>query len=137
MILHKCSTCKIEKPLNQDHFYFSGGYARICKQCSNSPAKRAYQKIYGAKLRLIALQKYSGSKPSCKCCGENTLEFLGIDHIKGRGNIHRKQLAKEGTTMYLWLRKNNYPFGFRVLCHNCNLALGYYHYCPHKNLIKT
>jgi len=25
-----------------------------------------------------------------------------------------------------------YPTGFRVLCHNCNQAIGLYGYCPHK-----
>jgi hypothetical protein len=33
--------------------------------------------------------------------------------------------------LYLWLKRNNYPTGFRVLCHNCNLAIGFYGYCPH------
>jgi hypothetical protein len=31
-----------------------------------------------------------------------------------------------------WLRKNGFPKGFRVLCHNCNFAHGHYGYCPHK-----
>jgi hypothetical protein len=31
-----------------------------------------------------------------------------------------------------WLKRNGYPKGFRVLCHNCNSARGLYGYCPHK-----
>jgi hypothetical protein len=31
------------------------------------------------------------------------------------------------------LRQNSYPTGYRVLCHNCNFALGHYGYCPHKH----
>jgi hypothetical protein len=34
--------------------------------------------------------------------------------------------------MYTWLRNQGYPNGFRTLCHNCNLARGFYGYCPHE-----
>jgi hypothetical protein len=30
-----------------------------------------------------------------------------------------------------WIHSNGFPEGFRVLCHNCNSALGYYGHCPH------
>lgn len=33
--------------------------------------------------------------------------------------------------MFQWLSKHGLPTGFRVLCHNCNSAHGYYGYCPH------
>lgn len=33
--------------------------------------------------------------------------------------------------MYRWLRNHGYPLGFRVLCMNCNFALGKFGYCPH------
>jgi hypothetical protein len=29
---------------------------------------------------------------------------------------------------------NEFPDGFQVLCHNCNLAKGYYGECPHNSL---
>ena len=32
----------------------------------------------------------------------------------------------------LCINSNSFPPGFRVLCHNCNQALGAYGYCPHK-----
>jgi hypothetical protein len=90
------------------------------------------QKKYNQKIRFDVLQTYSGKYPQCACCGESKIEFLGINHINGKGNLHRKELTKQGTTLYLWLKKNNYPVGFNVLCHNCNLSMGYYGYCPHK-----
>jgi hypothetical protein len=34
--------------------------------------------------------------------------------------------------MYVWLRDNGWPEGYRVLCHNCNSARGLYGYCPHE-----
>jgi hypothetical protein len=33
------------------------------------------------------------------------------------------------------LARNGFPDGYRVLCHNCNMALGQYGYCPHGNAV--
>jgi len=33
--------------------------------------------------------------------------------------------------MYVWLKRNYFPTGFQLLCHNCNLAKGFYGKCPH------
>jgi hypothetical protein len=82
--------------------------------------------------RFMVLQYYSRSDiPFCDCCGEKTLEFLCIDHISGNGNEHRRETKK--APIYAWLIQHNFPDGFRVLCHNCNLSLGFYGYCPHKS----
>jgi hypothetical protein len=35
--------------------------------------------------------------------------------------------------LYHYLRKHNYPPGFRVLCHNCNMAFGHFGRCPHED----
>jgi hypothetical protein len=78
--------------------------------------------------RLAAIEYY-GSK--CACCGESHTEFLAIDHINGGGNVHRRNLGALGSHLFTWLKKNNYPEGFRVLCHNCNQSLGLLGYCPH------
>jgi len=75
--------------------------------------------------RLLVLKHY-GMK--CQCCGETQIEFLAIDHINNDGNIHRKQIK---TNIFDWLIKNNFPDGFQVLCHNCNLSKSFYGYCPH------
>ncbi len=63
---------------------------------------------------------------------ENRLEFLCIDHTNGDGAAHRKITGGAGQRTYLWLRKNGFPEGFRVLCYNCNQALGGFGYCPHQ-----
>lgn len=86
---------------------------------------------YRAKLRLDVLVHYGGHPPGCACCGEDKLEFLCIDHINGGGNAERKKLHLVGQPFYKWLRKSGFPMGYRVLCHNCNLSLGLYGYCPH------
>ncbi len=87
-----------------------------------------------AKLRLQCLQHYCGSEvPFCQCpgCRETTIQFLTIDHINGGGTQHFKEVGG-GTNFYNWLKRNNYPDGFQVLCMNCNHAKGHYGKCPHK-----
>lgn len=82
--------------------------------------------------RYKVLKHYSdGDEPRCACCGEHRLEFLCIDHIDGGGNEHRRRIGKS-TRMFEWLSKNGLPEGFRVLCHNCNLSIGFYGYTPHE-----
>lgn len=94
--------------------------------CDSCAAKcRATQRKSMAKIRLLALTAYGGK---CACCGEDRIEFLAIDHIDGGGRIHRKEINMDIT---FWLKKHNYPPGFQVLCHNCNLAKGFYGACPH------
>jgi hypothetical protein len=83
------------------------------------------------KQRIGLLVHYGGERPSCACCGEDHYEFLCIDHINGGGTRHIKERGNPNIGQ--WIRKNNYPDGFRVLCHNCNMALGLYGYCPHEH----
>lgn len=78
-------------------------------------------------LKQQAMAAYGGK---CSCCGENEIDFLTIDHIGGGGRAHR---AKIGSATYRWLKLNNYPKrGFRVLCFNCNCAIGMFGVCPHQ-----
>lgn len=89
-------------------------------------------KRYRVKVRLESLRAYSQGDPVCKCCGETTLEFLALDHINGGGNVHRKSIRPTGVaSMYEWAKRNGYPPIFQVLCHNCNMAKGFYGRCPH------
>lgn len=105
-----------------------------------------YMKSKRAAMKLAALQAYSpGGVPQCACpgCPEKTgnTAFLTIDHIDGGGAKHRKELGSKpascgllsGVSMalYYWLRDNNYPPGFQVLCFNCNSAKHHLGACPH------
>jgi hypothetical protein len=93
------------------------------------------------KARMEVLIHYSGDPPSCACCGETEYAFLTLDHVNGDGAAHRRReritsrgVVGGGTRLVAWIRRNNYPEGFRVLCANCNGALGFYGYCPHGNI---
>jgi len=131
---------------------FEGGFPKECQGCkrifytpcltaqwcqnscrnktrSATLAGRATRIAYNVRLRKLVLEHYGGK---CACCGETYYEFLAMDHIEGGGSIHHKELRKLGISICNWLKKNNFPEGFRVLCHNCNSAKGFYGYCPHE-----
>lgn len=88
------------------------------------------------KLKKEVFEHYSNDLVICNCCGESEIKFLAIDHINGDGNKERKNTkSKGGQKTYRWLRKNGYPLGYQVLCHNCNMAKGFYGICPHKQIL--
>ncbi len=87
------------------------------------------RRTHSNKLRDAALFRYGGQPPTCACCGESNKEFLSLDHVKNDGNLHRKTFTG---SIYQWMKNNNYPNGFQVLCHNCNFAKAWYTECPHK-----
>jgi protein-arginine kinase activator protein McsA len=121
-----CTRCKQEKPLDEFHLVSSKSDKRrsICKEC-----RRELERIRRRALREEVLKEY-GYK--CACCGESREEFLAIDHINGGGNTHRR-LLRSHDGLYRYLKKNGFPKdNFRLLCHNCNMAIGIYGYCPHQ-----
>jgi hypothetical protein len=101
------------------------GHRRLCKKHTQAENKETRQLV-----RLEVLIHYGGSLPKCECCGENRLEFLSIDHTKNDGAKQRKD-DPSSIKIYAWLKRNNFPQGYRVLCMNCNFAYGRYGYCPH------
>ena len=72
--------------------------------------------------KLMTYDAYGGRK--CCWCGEDDISTLCIDHIDNNGSKHidNKGHRIGGNRMYNWLKKNNYPDGFQVLCMNCNTA---------------
>lgn len=86
-------------------------------------------KLYYINLKTEVLSHYGSV---CVCCGESILVFLVIDHINGGGTKQRKDGLPGGSSLYRYLKNNNYPLGYQVLCHNCNWAKYSIGKCPHK-----
>lgn len=132
-----CTLC--QKHIDERSKVSSEHYARrkaagLCRFCDNEPAKpggslcqyhREKYADYRLQTKLEALEAYGG--PFCCLCGHDDFNVLEIDHIKGGGGQHRKEIGLEGGgySFYLWLRKNNYPPGYRVLCPTCNKTAHY------------
>jgi len=95
----------------------------------------ARNKVTYKEYRLKVLNHYSQGNVECKCCGEKQYEFLSLDHIDGGGNKHRKELGSK--YIYSYLIQDNFPIGYQVLCHNCNMAKSYYGKCPHTKEINN
>jgi hypothetical protein len=93
---------------------------------------RVKDKKYQIRVKGECIEHYGGK---CACCNETILQFLTIDHNEGNGNHHRKSLFKHnvgGIHIYRWLKRNNYPSEYSVLCMNCNWAKRYSNICPHQ-----
>lgn len=80
----------------------------------------ASKRQWNQMLKLKVFQHYSGEHPCCAYCDNDNLVVLTIDHIDNKGAEHRRRLGT-GSRIYIWLKKHNYPKGFQVLCHNCNI----------------
>lgn len=107
-------------------------YARRRERIKADPIARARRneiaRLGAFRLRKLALSRYG---EICQCCGEHRNEFLAIDHLNGCSKELRK-IQGGGTSLYRWLKRNGFPDGYQVLCHNCNMAKGLYGLCPHK-----
>ena len=87
------------------------------------------------KLRHQVLAAYGGK---CQCCGLAEPVWLTIDHIDGDGAKHRRELTGKNLgagsqNIYRWLRNNNFPKGFQILCWCCNWAKSHGG-CPHQHM---
>jgi len=121
-----CTYCHL--PRRSEQFCWERKGIKRETQCVFCKRKR--NNIRNRYLRLQVLKHYGGDPPKCACCGQTFVEFLSLDHINGGGSQQRKKIA--GSGWWRWIVRNNFPEGFRVLCHNCNQAIGIYGYCPHK-----
>lgn len=128
-----CYICKDIFPLTDDYWYRRPGkkhlfYSR-CKRCQNDKTNK-WRADRVRKLRKEVIEHYGGK---CACCGETMFEFLSIDHVNNNGAHHRNVDGVKGDRILRYIRDNNYPKDFQVLCRNCNWGKfvngGV---CPHK-----
>lgn len=132
--------------------YHKKNKERIAKQKSEYLAKkRINDPDFFARKNERSLQHYHSLRHAafdhygwkCACCGESIEQFLSIDHVNNDGAQHRKQMNPnsegngKGTSIYGWLKKNNYPSGFQTLCMNCNHGKARNGgICPHISTVK-
>ena len=136
--MQTCTRCKTNKDLQDfpKRGNVPSGRGSWCKQCCRDEYHTRQRDRYLIKSRnrnrLLKIEIMSHYGTICGCCGESHIEFLTIDHINGGGNKHRREVGLHGgRRFYKWLKDNNWPDGFRVLCMNCNFSLGQYGCCPH------
>lgn len=150
--MKRCPSCKATKPYSE--FYKKGdAYYCYCRECSRARTSRWYRsggrekalaRVLEIRLRdpeakrkqyrewawnrkLEAIAHYGGR---CECCGEAEPKFLALDHKDNDGNKHRKLIGN--VKIYTWLKKNDWPDNFQILCHNCNMAKAFWKICPHQ-----
>ncbi len=84
----------------------------------NQYQARYYRKYY-PRIKLEVFTYYSKGLLCCAECGAK--DRLSIDHQNGYGDKHRLSLGFDSSCQfYLWLRRNNFPDGYRILCIHCN-----------------
>ena len=91
---------------------------------------KEWYKNYGKKweakrkqeLKAEILTHYGRGRLACVMCGESRLACLSVDHINGRGTIHRKELNKYGYKFYALLKRQEFPQGYQTLCMNCQFV---------------
>lgn len=85
---------------------------------ANPEKKREITRRSDETARALVLAHYG---TVCACCG--TTKDLGIDHVNGGGDEHRRELGRNGGAgFYRWLIDQGYPAGFQVLCGRCNAS---------------
>jgi hypothetical protein len=103
----------------------------ICIACQKI---QEHGRVFDARIRKYHLkhdmiQAYGGK---CNICDIDIWQFLTIDHIFNDGKIDSENIGR-GTTLYAYLKRNNYPKDrYQLLCYNCNSIKGNHGFIPQK-----
>jgi len=83
--------------------------------------KQRRKKSKRLELKTEVMAHYSGyNPPRCGKCGKTDIAQLTIDHIFNDGSQLRKIYPMQKRNICKWLKLNNYPVGYQVLCRRCN-----------------
>lgn len=125
-----CSKCYAEKPLDEFYPRADGtghglGVRAKCITCFNENRT--------TDIRKRVIEALGGE---CECCGENRFEFLALDHKNGIVTDEDRKYRAGKELAFFIMRQGCPKDKYRVLCHNCNMAIGFFGYCPHSgNLV--
>lgn len=134
----ECKVCKklLDKQYRERHkdkikstkheYYLEHRDETIQRVCQYAKDNRLQHNARGTKaknkLKLEVFSVYSCGDFKCKHCDETETGVLTVDHVNGDGAEHRREIgltASCGSNFYRWLKRNNYPEGFQILCYNC------------------
>ncbi len=126
-----CRGCRARPPIQDrtrcaDCLRIASLYTKRYVLVNPVAVKQAKQKYYHITRKAV----FAAYGDGCACCGETELPFLAIDHIDGI--VREGQRKKKGSELCAWLKKQNFPSGYRILCHNCNAAVRWGRTCPHQ-----
>jgi len=119
-------------------------HARPEVKAKNNKKAKEQKDIVKMEVYLHYSKIHSNSDiPCCRCCGLNShVEFLSLDHVAGRKQMDSEpEFVKKGYSskfkihqLLPWIKRNNFPIGFQILCLNCNFAKGHSkdNKCPHE-----
>ena len=91
-------------------------------------------KKYSRNIKLETLKAYGGI--ICKCCGEDNVQFLTLDHVNNDGK-HNRNPKSSLAWSYSSLRAKGFPNNppLQVLCYNCNNGKRVNNgVCPHQDI---
>lgn len=123
---YKCGSSENIRPVNKSNLAWN---TCICKECHNLKAR-----LYNDKHKLLVFEHYG---KLCVCCGEDTFEFLSIDHINNDGHkdVNSNGVRPSGKRLYPKIVRLNFPTYYQVLCMNCNFGKRMNNgVCPHKTV---
>lgn len=115
--------------LKRNPNYYRQQYEKRKQESDFREKANGWARKYTLRIRKLVIEHYGGK---CGCCDVKNYEFLAIDHIDGGGNAHREKMQGKYRGIAEYLYHNKWPEGFRILCHNCNSAIGFYGTCPHQ-----
>ena len=115
-----CDKCGTSKPIK------AFGWTKKHRSAACVSCQRKHANIV---LRNKVLAAYGNR---CACCGESNTEFLTIDHIGNWGHQDKGARSRRSQVLYQLVREGFPKEKHRILCYNCNCAIGLYGFCPHR-----
>jgi hypothetical protein len=139
-MVKRCTRCREDKEHGPNR-HRADGLQVYCRECvrdynanrrATTSKEREWHRARRQRLRAEMLQAYGGK---CACCGEDEPVFLALDHVDGlsdedRVDGPRRRLSTD--KIIARLKKQDWPDGYQLLCHNCNAAKAILGECPHR-----